>query len=213
MKTRTLDPEPGVTLEARWDVPVRPVLAVVFCHPHPLQGGTMAAPLMVAVTKVLVDGGAAVLRFNFRGVGNSTGTHDYGEKEQDDVASAVDLALEEHGALPLAIAGWSFGAATALRWHARAASTIPYGGIAPPLSPDRSGGLPTAEDLAPADRVVIMGDRDQFTSIEEATTYTTAIGADLTVFKGSDHFFHFRERRVGAAVLALAGAPPRDPAQ
>ena len=211
--TRTLDPAPGVTLEARWDVPQQPVLAVVFCHPHPLQGGTMTAPLMVAVTKVLIAGGAAVLRFNFRGVGNSTGAHDDGTGEQDDIASAVDLALGEHGALPLAITGWSFGAATALRWQARAGSTIPYAGIAPPLSPDHSSGLPAAADLAPADRVVIMGDRDQFTSIEEAKTYTTSIGADLTVIKGSDHFFHFREQRVGAAVLAVAGAQQPSPGQ
>ena len=42
----------------------------------------MSAPLLVAVTKALAVYGVAVLRFNFRGVGASTGEHDYGDGEQ-----------------------------------------------------------------------------------------------------------------------------------
>ena len=106
----------GVILEARWDAPPDPIASIVFCHPHPLQGGTMSAPLMVAVTKALVASRVVVLRFNFRGVGRSTGDHDYGDAEQDDIAAAVAAASKRYPDLPLAMSGWSFGAATALRW-------------------------------------------------------------------------------------------------
>ena len=88
----TFDTSDGETLEARWDSPDDPGGVVVFCHPHPLQGGSMMAPLMIAVTTRLVEHGFSVLRFNFRGTGESTGTHDHGEAEQLDITSAVEKA-------------------------------------------------------------------------------------------------------------------------
>ena len=82
----------GETLEARIDSPDRPTIFTVFCHPHPEQGGSMNAPLMITVATRLVERGHAVLRFNFRGTGRSTGTHDEGAGELHDVSAAVDLA-------------------------------------------------------------------------------------------------------------------------
>ncbi|HEY4606582.1 MAG TPA: alpha/beta hydrolase, partial [Acidimicrobiia bacterium] len=82
----------GETLDARWDNTRSPLGVVVFCHPHPLQGGSMMAPLMIAVTTRLVERGFSVLRFNFRGTGGSTGEHDEGAAEQFDVAAAVGEA-------------------------------------------------------------------------------------------------------------------------
>ena len=104
----------GIILEARWDRPAKPTGALVFCHPHPQHGGTMSAPLMHKVTKFLVDRGLAVLRFNFRGVGRSTGEWDDGVGEIDDVATAVAQFRSSGEDLPMGIAGWSFGAVTAL---------------------------------------------------------------------------------------------------
>ncbi len=196
-----------VDLEARWDLQEDPSHLAVFCHPHPLQRGTMTAPLMNNVTRHLVAAGFAVLRFNFRGVGTSTGTHGLGVDEMDDISAAVDVAIARYPELPFGICGWSFGAATALRWQARQQSHAPYVGIAPPVQSDRSPALPPPADLMPAPRRFIIGDRDQFCTVEQIETYADSIGASVEVLNGSDHFFYFREERVATAVSDHLVAP------
>lgn len=190
----------AVALEATWDTPDEPTHAVVLCHPHPLHGGSMRAPLMQAVARSLCMRGFAVLRFNFRGVGESTGTHDFGVGEVGDVAVAVDAAAAAHPELPLGLAGWSFGAATALRFQARDRSQIPYVGIAPPVASPRAPALPARHELAETHRTFIIGDRDQFVTVDDLSAYAASITAEIEVLPGSDHFFYFREERVAAAV-------------
>ena len=212
MTAFTMKVSAEVELEARWDVPESPLAAVVFCHPHPRQQGTMTVPLMEKVTAVLVDRGLAVLRFNFRGVGASTGKWGHGIAELDDVAAAVEAAAEGRPNLPLAVAGWSFGAAASLQWQARARSELPWAGIAPPVMSRGVDRLPPPADLAPASRTFIVGDRDQFVTVDEISAYAADAGAQVHVIKGSDHFFYFREERVGEAIAdALSRARP-DPA-
>jgi len=191
---------PQIELEARWDLPAMPLRVVVLCHPHPLQRGTMNAPLMNALAEALVERDFAVFRFNFRGVGRSTGTHDFGDGERDDTAAAVGAASKEYPNLPIGVAGWSFGAVTSLRWQARDKSHLPWVGIAAPVNNSRSLPLPPGPELADARRALIVGDRDQFTTVDETEEYATAIKADLNVLEGSDHFFYFREERVAALV-------------
>lgn len=192
----------GLNLQARWDLPDEAHQAVVLCHPHPLQRGTMNAPLMVQVAEHLTHAGFAVLRFNFRGVGESEGEHDYGDAEMDDVAAAVDAAAERFGDLPLGIAGWSFGAITSLRWQARDGDGRNWVGIATPIGSARSKEPPDPASLPPATRTMILGDRDQFASVEESQAFADSIAADLQVMKGSDHFFYFREEKVASLVAA-----------
>ncbi len=189
-----------MVLEARWDRPADSVGTIVFCHPHPQHGGTMTSPLMHKVTKGLVARGLAVLRFNFRGVGLSTGAWDGGLGEIDDVATAVEHARLRHPELPLGLAGWSFGAATALAWQAREHDETPFAGIAPPVRTELVERLPQPEDLAPAPRTFILGDRDQFVTVEGLEAYADAAGATLTVLNGSDHFFFFREDAVAGLI-------------
>jgi alpha/beta superfamily hydrolase len=197
----------GLLLEARWDLPADDAAGVaVLCHPHPLQGGTMTAPLMGAVCRSLVDRRFAVLRFNFRGVGRSEGTWGGGEAEVGDVAAAVATARDVMPGLPLGVSGWSFGAVASLRWQAADGSRIPWAGIAPPLRLSSGGPLPDPASLEPAPRLIVLGDRDQFTGVDGARAYAGSIGSDFEVLRGSDHFFAFREDTVGGLVAAhLAG--------
>ena len=189
-----------ISLEATWDLPADPHFAAVLCHPHPLQRGTMTAPLMQAVARDLCMRGFVVLRFNFRGVGASTGSHDFGVGEVDDVSAAMDVAAATYPSLPLGIAGWSFGAATALRFQAKTGSGHPYVGISPPVNREGSPALPARHELSPAHRTFVLGDRDQFVGVDELSEYAGRIGARLEVLNGSDHFFYFREDRVSAVV-------------
>lgn len=163
----------------------------------------MNAPLMVKVADRLVGAGFGVLRFNFRGVGGSSGHHDGGVGELEDVAAAMAAARRLAGGRPTVIAGWSFGAAVALRWQAHGGDDSPYAGIAPAVANPFSPSLPTADELAPARRGFVIGDRDQYTSVSALTTYAESIGAEVTVLAGSDHFFFFREEQVADAVAAM----------
>lgn len=180
----------GETLEARIDSPENPERFTVFCHPHPLQGGSMNAPLMISVATRLADRGHAVLRFNFRGTGASTGTHDEGEGELNDVSAAMELARER--GLPLGLAGWSFGAWTALRWLAAEGETMPYVGIAPV-----SSSLP--DELPPGPKRVVLGTREQVIDPEALIAYAEEQAIDVVLTPG-DHFFHGRGKRIGDLV-------------
>jgi len=124
-------PDPIAT-SGRIDVPVAhgqleailkerpdPFAAVVVCHPHPQGGGTMHNNVVYRVAKALGDAGATVLRFNFRGVGRSTGSYGGGLDEEEDARAALDF-LEQHApGVPLWMAGFSFGARVGLAVGAR----------------------------------------------------------------------------------------------
>ncbi len=193
----------GLHLAARWDLPASdPAGAIVLCHPHPLMGGSMDVPLIRGVAAGLTGSGFAVLRFNFRGVGDSEGSWSGGAAEIEDVAAAVLTAEAAYPSLPHGLAGWSFGAHTALRWQARADDGRPYAGIAPPVSMTGAADLPSPIALPPAARLFVIGDRDQFTTVDALRTYASEAGARLEVVSGSDHFFYLRERRVADLVAA-----------
>jgi hypothetical protein len=102
-----------ITLDGRLRVPVSPRAGVVLCHPHPAFGGTMDNSLIVHLAEGLSQKGYATLRFDFRGVGRSTGKATGGDREGEDVIAAADF-LKAKGIQPLVACGYSFGAAVAL---------------------------------------------------------------------------------------------------
>ncbi len=102
------------SLEAIARAPDAAVAAAVVCHPHPLGGGTMNNNVVYRLAKALVDGGVATLRFNFRGVGASTGAHAHGVGEEEDARAALDWLHARHPDLPIWMAGFSFGARVGL---------------------------------------------------------------------------------------------------
>jgi uncharacterized protein len=160
----------------------------------------MMAPLMVAVTTRLMERGFSVLRFNFRGIGASTGTHDNGKAELLDVAAAVQAAHDT--GLSIHLSGWSFGAGMALRWLGGQQDPLPYAGIAP--SPKD---LP--EELPPGPKRIVIGTRDQVVDIEVIRAYAERLSIDLVLTPG-DHFFHGRGKKIGDLV-AQGFEPASDP--
>src|SRR5918998_3754438 len=83
-------------------------------HPHPLGGGTMHNKVVFRAAAALNDAGLTVLRINFRGVGQSTGEHDEGRGELEDVRAGLDYLAEHYAGLALTLAGFSFGARVGL---------------------------------------------------------------------------------------------------
>ena len=116
---RTVIPVGHGQLEAILREPEAPRAAAVVCHPHPRGGGTLNNNVVYRLAKALVEGGVAALRFNFRGVGASTGSYDDGVGEEDDARAALDFLAARHPTLPLWMAGFWFGARVGLSVGAR----------------------------------------------------------------------------------------------
>ena len=109
---------PAGRLEALHEAPdedKRIERAAVICHPHPLHGGTLHNKVVFRLARAARRSGAAVLRFNFRGVGASSGSFDDGMGEQDDLRSALAYMSERYPGLPLMAGGFSFGSRVGLR--------------------------------------------------------------------------------------------------
>ena len=92
-----------------------PAAVAVVCHPHPLGGGTLHNKVVFRAARGLEAANVATLRFNFRGVGASSGQHENGEGEQQDVQAAIDWCLRQHPGKKLLVGGFSFGAWVASR--------------------------------------------------------------------------------------------------
>lgn len=177
--------------------------ACVVCHPHPLYGGNMHNPVVVAVTRALAAAGIATLRFDFRGVGESGGSHGGGAPEVEDARAAVDALCRVTGLRKVAIAGYSFGSVIALRLAAEKARARRHvaavAAVAPPLVMLDAG---FTADL-PMPLLLLAGDRDTYCPRPDFEALATRLpaSAETVMLEGADHFFGGREAEVAAAVL------------
>jgi len=155
---------PAGDLEAELALPRGdPRLCAVISHPHPLYGGNMQNRVVLETERALLAAGAATLRFNFRGVGHSSGSHDSGNGERFDLlASASELRRRNPG-LPLCLAGYSFGAVvTATLAGTQQAADLEIHAhllLAPPISHYDAASW----QLESAPTAVIFGENDDLT--------------------------------------------------
>src|SRR5881227_3447367 len=84
--------------------------AALVLHPHPLFGGTMHNKVVFRAAAALNDAGLVTLRLNFRGVGQSTGAHDEGRGEREDVRAGLDYLAANYAQSEITLCGFSFGA-------------------------------------------------------------------------------------------------------
>jgi hypothetical protein len=174
----------------------------VICHPHPLHGGTMGNKVVTMLERTLGDLQCATLRFNFRGVGRSAGTFDEGRGEQADLAAAVAFLRVRHPALPLWLAGFSFGAfVSACAADALGAECLIS--VAPPVK--RFGFSFPARPQARW--IVAMGDRDEVVAPADVDQFFAAIQppVDMLRFEGAGHFFHGRLVELRERLKSLLG--------
>jgi len=179
---------PAGAIEALRDLPDGTSRGVaVIAHPHPLFGGTMDNKVVQTLARAFVQSGWTALRFNFRGVGASAGTHDEGRGETDDLLALVAAQAHEG---PLALAGFSFGSFVASRalqtlWTARSIEKILLVGTAaarfdvatlPPESHDRT--------------LVIHGEMDDTVPLQAVLDWARPQSLPVTVVPGGEHFFH-----------------------
>jgi alpha/beta superfamily hydrolase len=158
---------------------------VVIAHPHPLHGGTMDNKVVQTLARAFVQMGYRSVRFNFRGVGKTAGTHDEGRGEHEDLLAVV--AAHRDAALPLALAGFSFGAfVTTLAAERLAQAGQPAERLAL-IGPSTQRARPAD---VPADTLVIHGEVDDVVPLSATLDWARPQQLPVTVMPGVGHFFH-----------------------
>ena len=180
---------PAGDLEALLETPRdhTPQACAVVCHPHPTQGGAMTNKVAHTLARSFVGQNMAALRFNFRGVGQSEGAFDDGVGEQQDVHAAVAWMRENLPDLPLWLAGFSFGAALAVR---AAVADKPAGLVS--VAPAVSRFANNLEEQPACPWLIAQGDQDELVDIDETIDWVNTLdpGPELQVFPDTGHFFH-----------------------
>ena len=168
------------------------------CHPHPLYGGTLHNKATHRVATTLFGIGAAVLRFNFRGVGRSEGVHDRGRGELQDSLAVLDWLRRRHPNARAWAAGFSFGSWVASRLAAAESAVERLVLVAPPVHTQ------TFEEMraCPARKLVVQGTADEVCRPENlARVYPTwAEPKRLEWVEGASHFFDRKLAELGRAV-------------
>ncbi len=185
----------------------QPSYVGLVCHPHPLYGGTMHNKVVFKTAQVLQMLNIPTLRFNFRGVGHSTGTYDEGRGEMDDVRYALEFLSRRYPGIPALIAGFSFGSWVGLRVAAaddRVQAMIGLG------VPARSFDGNTLQGCHKP-KLFIHGSKDDIALYAQAEQWFEQVPApkSMIVVQEADHFFQNRleelQRIIAEFVRSLDG--------
>lgn len=164
--------------------------AGLVCHPHPLGGGTMHNKVVFRAAAGLIDAGLATLRFNFRGVGASTGEHDEGRGEQQDVRDALDYLSANFPGMEITQAGFSFGTWVGSRVAINDDRVVRLISIGTPVDK-----YPSFDHFTELRKPVlfVQGDSDDFGSVDSLKKLVDRVSkvteTKLVIFENCGHFF------------------------
>jgi uncharacterized protein len=182
---------PAGKLEALLEEPEdrEPRHAALICHPHPKHGGTMHNKVVYRIARGLRREGAAVLRFNFRGVNLSEGEYDHGIGELEDARAALALLRARYPELPFSIAGFSFGSRIILRLGCQNQAPGPERLVAVGFPANLSDA--TSIGHCPVPRTFIVSTNDQFCAVPAMQAYFAGLEEpkELIWIPAQDHFF------------------------
>ncbi len=197
---------PDGTLELLIDAPATVKGIALIAHPHPLFGGANTNKIAHTLARTFRDLGYVALRPNFRGVGQSAGTHDHGIAETEDMLAVVAWAQSRWGALPLAIGGFSFGAFVQTRVAKRLAE-----GVTPAhrmvlvgtAAGQVTGARSYVTEPVSADTLVIHGELDETVALANVLDWARPQDLPVVVIPGADHFFHGKLHLIREQMLRL----------
>ena len=165
------------------------------CHPHPLFGGANTNKVAQTLARTFTRMDYVALRPNFRGVGSSAGVHDDGRGECEDMLAVLAEARRRFGDLPVALAGFSFGAyvqtrvAQALSAAGHPAQRLVLVGTA---AGHVEGARQYAAQAVAGDSIVIHGAQDTTVPLANVLAWAEPLDLPVVVVPGADHFFHRR---------------------
>ena len=200
MNPRTLErytiAGPAGKLEVALNAPEAPLAGIaLIAHPNPIEGGTLDNKVVHTLAKTFFALSYAAVRFNYRGVGASEGAFDNGAGETDDALAALAHARERYGAVPLVLAGFSFGAYIASR-VAKTAQAKRLVLIGPAVGR-------FAVDNVPADTIVVHGEQDDVVALADVFDWARPQELPITVFPGCGHFFHGRLPQLSRVIAGM----------
>ncbi|MFX1379345.1 MAG: alpha/beta hydrolase [Promethearchaeota archaeon] len=175
--------------------------AILICHPHPQYGGNMFNNVVSGVFNELIENEISGLRFNFRGVGRSTGNHSDGTGELQDVKTCIDFLANEKNHEKLIICGYSYGAAIGCSAINYSNKVIGYISISFPW--DFVGSTYKVQSQSDKPKLFIQGDQDtisRFETFEENFSYYLNPKIKK-VISGADHFYWGYEKQVASEIL------------
>ena len=179
-------------LEALWlDTPDARGVALI-CHPNPVQGGTMLNKVVSTVQRTARDAGLATLRFNYRGVGTSAGSHDMASGEVDDAEAVARWLRAQYPELPLTLLGFSFGgfvaAALGGRLEAQGVTLDKLFMLAPAVHRLNEENPPASH----CPLVLIQPENDEVIDPQAVYAWSTGLGRAHELLKVAEcgHFFH-----------------------
>jgi len=159
-------------------------------HPHPLGGGTMHNKVVFRAASALNDAGLITLRINFRGVGQSTGEHDEGRGELEDVRAGLRYLVETYPGRAITFCGFSFGARVGMEVGISDERVRNLISIGTPVDKYDFSFLETCRKAI----LFVHGDRDEFGSLPRLLELVEKIKqhsaeVELCLIKDSGHFF------------------------
>jgi alpha/beta superfamily hydrolase len=158
-------------------------------HPHPLFGGTMHNKVVFRAAAALNDAGLVTLRLNFRGVGQSTGEHDEGRGEREDVRAGLDYLTATYPSKQITLCGFSFGARVGLEVGIADDRVARLISIGTPV--DKYDFSFLEQGRKPI--LFVQGDRDEYGELARLRTLVEKVSAQmpaqLSVIEGAGHFF------------------------
>jgi len=169
-----------------------PRAIAIVAHPLPTMGGTMDNKIVTTLVKTFAELGFVALRFNFRGVGESSGVYDDGNGEVEDALAVVHYAEEQFGKLPLILSGFSFGgyvqARLAEKIHAHKLVLI-----APAVGR-------FAMPRVPASTLLIHGEMDEVVPLTEMLDWARQQHLHIVLVPEATHYFHGHLQQLKAIV-------------
>ena len=165
------------------------LVATLICHPHPQYGGNMYNNVVSSIFNNFIQKGVSCLRFNFRGVGHSTGNHSNGKGELSDVKACIDFLVDKHNFEKILIYGYSYGAAIGCSTINYSTEIIAYCAISFPW--DLMG--PEYKRLSQSEKqkLFIQGNRDNIATYENFNKHYEYYlePKRYRIINGADHFY------------------------
>lgn len=171
----------------------------LLCHPNPLFEGTMNNKVVTTMYRFARDQGMHVVRFNFRGVGQSTGEHDYADGEVLDAMTVLQWIAGQTTARKLWLGGFSFGGYITARaaeqvmvsphiWGLSDFELANVALISPSIEKNDGSDL-----TLPTDKTFeIYGSADDVIDPVNMQAFAERLGIAVSVVDGAGHFFHGR---------------------
>lgn len=187
---------PGARIETVVEEPERELVGLaLIAHPHPLHGGTMDNKVAYTLAKAALACGYVAVRPNFRGVGGSSGVHDHGQGETDDLIAIAEELGPQYDHLPWTLLGFSFGGyvqhRVAQKLDARQLIMV---GPAVSMYDFDPPAVPTT---------IIHGDEDELIPLAAVRDYAERHGIALQLLPDAGHFFHGKLVELRARVEGL----------